>query len=151
MKCFGGEIDRLLNSRFFPNQCRAHNRGGYRQIKVEYLPFGRSVSRLRSGGFIKYSFSLLKASSHSSLQEKAFLKILKKGRHLSVDWEMNQLRADILPVSCCNCSIILGGCISRTVLTFSGLASFPLCDTINPKKFPDETSKAHFARFNFVL
>ena len=28
-------------------------------------------------------------------------------------------------------------------LTFSGFASIPLCETINPRNFPEETSKAH--------
>jgi hypothetical protein len=48
---------------------------------------------------VKYYFSWEKASSHSSNHSKAFLKILKKGRHFSEDGEMNRFRAANLPVS----------------------------------------------------
>jgi len=109
------------------------------------------VGLLKSGGFIKYSFNLRKGSLHSSLQVNAFLKILKKGRHLLVDREMNRFKAVILPVSCCSCLIVLGGCISRTSFIFSGLAYMPLYDTMNPNNFPYETPEAHLVVFNFIL
>jgi hypothetical protein len=109
------------------------------------------VERLKSGGFVKYSFGFPKASSHSLLHVNAFLRILKKGRHLSVDREMNWFRAAILPVSCYNCLMVRGGCISRTTFTFLGLASIPFCETMNPKNFPKETPKAHLDGFSFNL
>jgi hypothetical protein len=55
--------------------------------------------RLSKGELAKYIFNYEKASSHSLDHSKAFLKILKKGRHLSVDREMNQFRVTNLPVN----------------------------------------------------
>ena len=33
----------------------------------------------------------------------------------------------------------------------SGFASIPLCETINPRNFPDDTPKAHLLGFNLIL
>jgi hypothetical protein len=58
------------------------------------------IVRLKSGGLDKYSLSYMNALSYSSDHSKAFLKILKKGRHLFVDQEMNMFKAAIFPVNC---------------------------------------------------
>jgi hypothetical protein len=55
---------------------------------------------LNRGELARYFFSWENASSHSSNHLKAFLNILKKGRHLSVDREMNRFNVANLPVSC---------------------------------------------------
>ena len=33
----------------------------------------------------------------------------------------------------------------------SGFTSIPLCETIKPRNFPDDTSKVHLLGFNFIL
>lgn len=60
-----------------------------------------SFDGLRCGGSLKYWFSSWNAALHSSVQTKAYFRVLKKGRHLSVALEMNLLRVVILPVSDC--------------------------------------------------
>ena len=44
-----------------------------------------------------------------------------------------------------------GGGMSSTSFILSGFASIPRLLTIKPKNFPAETSKAHLARFNYIL
>jgi hypothetical protein len=68
-----------------------------------------------------------------------------------MDREINQFRAAICSICCCNCLIVLGGYISKIAFTFYGLASIPLYDTMNPKNLLDETLKANLAEFNFIL
>jgi len=109
-----------------------------------------SSGELKSGGLARYSCNWPKASSHSLLQTNVFRRILKKGKHLSFDQEMNRFKAAILPVNCCSCFVVRGACISSTAQIFSGFASIPLLETMNPRNFPDETPKAHFAGFNFI-
>ena len=41
--------------------------------------------------------------------------------------------------------------ISRIAFTFFGFSSILLCDTMKPRNFPEETPKAHLARFSFIL
>ena len=77
--------------------------------------------------------------------------VLKKGRHLSVAFETNLFRAATFLVRDCTSLTIFGEDISRIALTFSGFASIPLCDTMNPRNFPEETPNAHLDRFNFML
>jgi hypothetical protein len=108
------------------------------------------IVRLSKGGLVRYAFKLEKASSHSSVHSKAFLRILKKGRHLSVEREMNLFNSASRLVSCCSCFVVFGDYISRTARIFSGLASIPLLETIYPRNFPEDTPKAHFAGFNFI-
>jgi hypothetical protein len=60
--------------------------------KYKYRISPRMV-RLSRGGLVRYAFKLEKASSHSFDHSKAFLRILKKGRHLSVEREMNLFNA----------------------------------------------------------
>ena len=64
---------------------------------------------------------------------------------------MNLFRAATLPVRDCTSLVVLGEDILRIALTFSGFASIPLYETINPRNFPEETLKAHFDGFNFML
>jgi hypothetical protein len=104
----------------------------------------------RSGGLTKYAFNSWKAFSHSGFFEKAFFKILKNGRHLSIDWEMNRFSTAILLVSCQSCLVLWGACISRLALTFSLLASIPHQKTMKPRNFLEATPKAHFDGLSFI-
>jgi hypothetical protein len=60
----------------------------------------RGMVQLSSGGQARYFFSYSKAYSHSSDHSNAFLKILKKGKHLLVNQEMNLFSVAILPINC---------------------------------------------------
>ena len=44
-----------------------------------------------------------------------------------------------------------GGGMSSTTFILAGFAYIPRLLTIKPKNFPVETSKAHWAGFNFML
>ena len=65
--------------------------------------------------------------------------------------ETNLLRAATLPVRDYTSLIVFGEDISRIALTFTGFTSIPLCDTINPRNFPEETLKVHLDEFSFML
>ena len=99
----------------------------------------------------RYVFKSWKALWHSSVHSNAFFRTLKNGKHLSVALETNLLRAATRPVRDCTSLIFCGGFISRIALIFSGLASIPLCETMNPRNFPEATPKAHLLGFNFIL
>ena len=88
---------------------------------------------------------------HSSVQTKAYFKVLKKRRHLSVTLETNLLRAAILPVRDCTSLIVFGEEILRMAFTFFGFTSIPFYDTMKPGNFPEDTPKAHLAGFSFIL
>ena len=64
---------------------------------------------------------------------------------------MKLLRAATFPMRDYTSLIVLGEEILRMALTFLGFASIPLYETINPRNFPEETLKAHFDGFNFML
>ena len=96
-------------------------------------------------------FSSWNAASHSFVQVKAYFKVLKKGRHLSVVLETKLLRAATLLVRDCTSFIVFGEDISIMALTFSGFASIPLCDIMKLRNFPKESPKAHLAGFSFML
>ena len=66
------------------------------------------------------------ASFASSPCSKAFRRILKKGRHLSVDLETNLLSVAILPLRRWSSLVEEGDFISRIYLILLGFASIPL-------------------------
>ena len=41
--------------------------------------------------------------------------------------------------------------MSNMAWILSGFASIPLCETMNPINFPDETPNAHLLGFSFIL
>jgi hypothetical protein len=88
------------------------------------------IVRLSKEELVKYLFSWEKASSHSLDHSKAFFKILKKGRHLSVDREMNWFWTANLSVSCWSYFVVFGDCISSIAWIFSGLALILLRETM---------------------
>ena len=100
---------------------------------------------------MRYVFKSWKAFWHSSVHSNAFLRTLKNDKHLSVALETNLLRAATRPVRDWTSLMLYGGFIFRIVLIFSGFASIPLCDTMNPRNFPDDTPNTHLLGFNFIL
>ena len=64
--------------------------------------------------------------------------------------ETNLFKVATRPVSLCTSFIYLGEVMSNIALTFSGLASMPHYETINPKNLPNETPNTHFAGFNLI-
>jgi hypothetical protein len=138
MKCLTCKVNWFLNSCIFSNQGRAYHRGRYNKIKIECLPLGWTAQQWRVH---QVCLQLSERFFTLLIPSKAFLKILKKGRHLSMDREVNQFNAVTLHVSCCSYFVVFGACMSRTVLTFSGFTSIPLCDTMNPKNFPEKPRK----------
>ena len=80
-----------------------------------------------------------------------FLRVRKKGRHLSVTFEMNLFRAAILPFKLCTSLIVLGGSNFIMARIFFALTSIPLWDTMEPKNFPAVIPNAHLLGFSFML
>ena len=91
---------------------------------------------MSKGGEARYFFRSSKACRHSSDQEKSFicLKVLKNGRHLLADLEINRLSAVILPFNCCT-SFVFGCFMSMIAFIFLKLTSISRCEIKNPKKF----------------
>ena len=81
---------------------------------------------LSNGGEVKYILSSSNDFWHSYVQVKAFLSVLKNGRHLSVARETKRLSVATLPVRLYTSFTIFGGAISRMAFILSGLASIPL-------------------------
>ena len=104
-----------------------------------------------NGAVTRYVFKSWKALWHSSVHSNAFFRTLKNDKHLSVALETNLLKAVTRPVRNWTSLILYGGFISRIALIFSGFASIPLYETMNPRNFPDTTPKAHLLGFNFIL
>ena len=107
---------------------------------------------MSKGGEASYFFRSSKVCRHSSDQEKSFicLKILKNGRHLSADLEINQLSATILSFSYCTSFFVFGCFMSMIVFIFLELASIPYCETRNPRNFSEVTPNAHLVGFNLI-
>ena len=82
---------------------------------------------------------------------KAYFKVLKKGRHLSVTLEMNLLKVATFLIRDYTSLIVFGEDILRMALIFFGFYSIPLYDTMKLRNFPEETPKVHLVRFSFIL
>lgn len=81
--------------------------------------------RLSNGGWLRYSLSWVNVVVHSSFNAKLLQRVLKNGRHLSVDWDMNRLRANTLQMRRCISCVVCGGCNWMTTCIFFGLGSMP--------------------------
>jgi hypothetical protein len=90
------------------------------------------------GAFVRSAFRFLRASSASGVQVKhsAFLKRRYRGRPLSPRREMKRLRATRHPVTLCTPFKSLMGPMLVMAAIFSGLASMPRLETMNPKSMP---------------
>ena len=106
---------------------------------------------MSNGRDVKYFFRSSKDYQYSSDHKRFFacLKILKKGKYLSADLEMNWLSAAILPVSCCISFLELRCFVSMIAFIFLKLASIPHCDTRNLNFSLKITPNAHLVGFNF--
>ena len=85
------------------------------------------------------------------VQWKACLRVLKKGRHLSVAFETNLFNATTHSVTLCTSLTVLGKVMSSMALIFSWFASIPHWDTMKRRNFPNETPKRHFTGLSFIL
>ena len=78
------------------------------------------------GGELRYVFNAENASSHFVSHSKAFFRTWKKGWHLSLALDTNQLKAEILPVNRWTSFIPDGDDISSIAFILSGFAKIPL-------------------------
>ena len=105
------------------------------------------------GGLTKYLFSSSKAADTSGVHLKGpdrFM-ILKKGRALSPNLDMNRPSAAMHPMRRYTSLRRRGGYISSIAQILSGLASMPRCDTRKPKSFPEATPKTHLSGLSMML
>jgi hypothetical protein len=104
------------------------------------------------GSFVRSAFRFPRASSASEVQVKhsAFLKRRYRGRPLSLRREMKRLRAARHPVTLCTPFKSLTGPMLVMAAIFSGLASMPRSETMNPKSMPRGTPKTHFSGYSFT-
>ena len=100
---------------------------------------------------MRYALSSLNAHWQSSIHSNTFLNTLKNGKHLSVVFETNLLRAATRPARLCTSLTFFGSSMLSIAWILSGFASIPLCETVKPRNFPDETLKAHLLGFSFML
>lgn len=101
-------------------------------------------------GLSKYSFSCAKAAVHSSFHLKLLRRVQKNGKHLSVDRDMNRLKAMTFSMSPYISCFMLGGFSCMIVCIFSGSASMSLFEIRNPRNFPEDTLKAHLVGLSFI-
>ena len=95
------------------------------------------------GAFVRSAFRFPRASSASGVQVKhsTFLKRHYRGRPLSPRRDMKWLRAARHPVTLCTPFKSLMGPMLVMATIFSGLASMPRSETMNPKSMPQGTPK----------
>jgi len=87
------------------------------QMKLIKVPEMIFTSALASIHFVKYS-----SATHSKWSE--LRRVLKKGKPLSADLEMNMFKAGSLPVSFCTCFLLMGGFMFTIAAIFW---DFPRC------------------------
>ena len=99
---------------------------------------------------VKYCLSSSKACCCSCPHSKRskLRSILKKGRPLSADLEMNLFNAASLPINFCTCFLLAGGFMFTIVAMFLGFASMPLVDIMQPSSLPFLMSNMHLSRFS---
>ena len=64
--------------------------------------------------------------------------------------ETNLFKVATHPVSLYSSFTLLKEAMSNMALTFSGLASIPRCETMNPRNLLDKTPNTHFVGFNLI-
>jgi hypothetical protein len=103
------------------------------------------------GAFVRSAFRFPRASSASGVQVKhsAFLKRRYRGRPLSLRREMKRLRAARHPVTLCTPFKSLMGPMLVMAAIFSGLASMPRSETMNPKKHASGDTEDALLRIEF--
>lgn len=131
------------------NEYRANHLQRCSEVKVQLLPdleFGKQ------GRGCDKVLQVLKCLPSFLYPIKAmpFHSILKNGKHYSVDFEMNWLRAATSLVSYCTTFLEVRCRMSRIAQIFSRIALIPRRVTMNLRNFPAITLKAHLLRFNFI-
>ena len=106
---------------------------------------------LSRGAIVRYTLRSWKAFWHSSVHLNAFLRTLKKGKHLSVAFETNLFKAATHLVRDWTSLTFFGGSMFIIAWILSGFTSIPLYETMNLRNFPDETSKVHLLGFSYIL
>jgi hypothetical protein len=84
------------------------------------------------------------------VKRSAFLKRWYKGNPFSPRREMKQLRAARHPMTLCTPFKSLIGPMLVMAAIFSGLASMPRSETMNPRSMPRGTPKTHFLGLSFT-
>jgi hypothetical protein len=104
------------------------------------------------GALVRSAFKFPRASSASGVQVKrsAFLKRRYKGNPFSPRREMKRLRAARHPMTLCTPFKSLIGPMLVMTAIFSGLASMPHSETMNPRSMPWGTPKTHFSGLSFT-
>jgi hypothetical protein len=104
------------------------------------------------GALVRSALRFPRASSASGVQVKrsAFLKRRYKGNPFSPRREMKRLRAARHPITLCTPFKSLMGPMLVMAAIFSGLASMPHSETMNPRSMPQGTPKTHFSRLSFT-
>jgi hypothetical protein len=104
---------------------------------VDQEGFSRSRGT-KMGALVRSAFKFPRASSASGVQVKrsAFLKRRYKGNSLSPRREMKRLRAARHPMTLYTPFKSLMGLMLVMATIFSGLASMPLSETMNPRSMP---------------
>jgi hypothetical protein len=100
--------------------------------------------------FSMYNFKSSKAcccsGPHQNVPEP--VSALKNGRLLSALFDMNLFSEANLPVNFYTSLCVLGAFMRRMALIFSGFASMPLFEIMQPNIFPLLIPKTHFSGFN---
>src|SRR5688572_1919391 len=104
---------------------------------VDQEGFSRSGGT-KMGALVRSAFKFLRASSASGVQVKrsTFLKRRYKGNPFSPRREMKRLRAARHPMTLCTPFRSLMGPMLVMAAIFSGLASMPLSEMMNPRSIP---------------
>jgi hypothetical protein len=113
----------------------ADHLSGYGYVDQE--GFSRSGGH-QDGALVRSAFKFPRASSASGVQVKrsASLKRRYKGNPFSPRREMKRLRAARHPMTLCTPFKSLMGPMLVMAAIFSGLASMPLSETMNPRGIP---------------
>jgi hypothetical protein len=107
----------------------------------------------KMGALVRSAFKFPRASLALGVHVKrsAFLKRRYKGNPFSPRREMKRLRAARHPMTLCTPFKSLMGPMLVMAAIFSGLASMPHLETMNPRSMPRGTSKTHFSGLSFTL
>ena len=84
------------------------------------------------------------------VHSKAFVSVLKNGKHLSITLETNLLRAATLLFKFYTSLMFFGGVISNMAWILSGLASTPHYDTMKPRNVLNDIPNTYLLGLSFM-
>jgi len=101
---------------------------------------------------VSKALNLSRDSWASGVQEKClyFLRNIYRGSPFSLRREMKQLRDARHPMTLYTPFRLRIGPMFAMAETFSGLASIPHSETMNPRSMPRETPKTYFSGFSLI-